>query len=95
MTTQEFETVIKEEIDPRLEVLPHPYLTDIERVSLNYPGKSPIHVCGIPANEIREERNPDYQDAVGHIHPSIEECKTKIRVFLEKLKDPEFLDLYE
>ena len=90
MTIQEFEERIKL-IDPRLKIVYKPErFTDIAAVGLE---GFPYAICAIPAPEIYEERNPEFKDLGGNVHSTISETEAKIRGYLERIKDPEILDL--
>jgi len=89
MTRLDFEKKIKKEIDQHLNVKVHPQNLDVAGVYYN-----DIYICAIPSGDIYEERNPNYQDAVGNVHRPIPEAIAMIGGFIHQVKnDPEFLEL--
>lgn len=82
MTIQEFELKIKNEIDKDLEIKPNPNHSDIAGVY--YRGQY-ISVS-IPANEIKEDFDQNYRDAMGTPHRTVSQSIDAITFKLGKYK---------
>lgn len=82
MTIQEFENKIKSEIDENLEVRPNPNHLDI--AGIYYKGQY-ISVS-VPSNEVKEEFDKDYRDAMGNPHRNISQSLEAIQFKLGKYK---------
>jgi len=68
MTIQEFETKLKE-LDPLFQIIPHPTNTDVSGVYYDpVPANKTGFIITVPSQEIREERDPSFQDETGHVH---------------------------
>lgn len=90
MTLQEFEERIKK-IDSRLKVVYKPErFSDIAAVGLE---GFPYAICTIPAPEIFEEKDQEFKDLGGNVHATVSETEAKILGYLERIKDPEILEL--
>ena len=92
MLIKDFETELKE-LDPRLSIVQNPNRANIANIKLN--GQD---VCPIPANEIREERDPTYciemPNGMMIPHRSRQEALIAVKHILEYIKTPEGNDVF-
>lgn len=89
MTLKDFELKLKLEIHPDLQVIPHPTNLDMAGVYFRK-----AYLCGMPSNNIYEDKKSGYTDMFGIPHVTIHEVEGKVRHFLKLMQeDSEIFEL--
>lgn len=89
MTIKEFEKKLRDEVHDGIRIVPHPTNEDMAGVYLN-----DLFVCGVPSNNIYEEKKDGYTNKLGIPHATIPETMTKIARFYMRVENEEgFVDL--
>lgn len=87
MQLPQFDAELKK-IDAKLGIIPHPVNTDMAGI---YWGG--VYICGIPSNDIYDDRKENYRDAMGNVHRSRTEALGQVKSFLWRLQnEPDFLE---
>jgi len=85
----DFENELKA-LDPKLEIRTNPNAPDISGVYWD----GYCAYVGLPANEIFDEKNPNYTDHYGQVHRTRPVVLEMVRSFLNRIEnDKEFVDL--
>lgn len=63
-------------------------VNDVCEVAYNYNGRS-INICACPANEIKEEVDPDYKDEFGRRHRTLGEVISLAENFINRWNNEE------
>lgn len=87
MTTQSFIELLQSEVDPTLNLRQNNGNLDIKSI---YWGNIYTETA-IPANEIKEERDPLYTDNFGVVHRGTKEARARVEQFIQRFNtDQEF-----
>lgn len=89
MTQKEFEKQLQENVDPTINIRPHPQNTDIVGI---YWGDIYTDTA-IPSGEIYPERMNTYTDNFGYPHRGSIEAEERVKGFIERFNtDKDFRD---